>query len=219
MKVEAADIGTGVYSFPEASQILRSSGDPVSSRQLRYWLGRGLASTFSESEGSYPLLTFKDLISLEVVRRLKKYGASLQAIRYLNERLKSEFEYDSPFAYEIFFTDGASIWAQVDDDPNRAIELVGKRRGHFVWREVITSFAKQIKWSEEKPRVAESWRLSNWVEIDPRIQFGAPVVLGTRIPILTIKSNLSLGSPEEVAEWYGIATEAVEGVRQYLVTA
>ena len=217
--METADLGTGVYSFPEASEILRSSGEPVSSRQLKYWLNRGLASTFRDSDDSYTLLTFKDLISLEVVRRLKNNGASLQAIRSLNERLRNDYDYDRPFAYEIFYTDGASIWAQIDDDPHRAIELVGRRSGHFVWQDAITSFAKQIKWSAERPHVAESWRLSSWVEIDPRIQFGAPVVIGTRIPILTIKSNLKLGTPEEVAEWYGITTEAVEGVRQYLVAA
>ena len=62
---------------------------------------------------------------------------------------------------------------------------------------------------------ASGWQLSPWVEIDPERQFGAPVVRGTRIPVSTIEAQLRAGSPVEVADWYGLRVEQVEGVRDY----
>ena len=69
---------------------------------------------------------------------------------------------ENPFVYRIFFTDGASIWAGGDDDHAAVIELVGKRRGQYVWPEAIKTFAKEIRWSEGQPAKAIGWRLTPW---------------------------------------------------------
>jgi uncharacterized protein (DUF433 family)/DNA-binding transcriptional MerR regulator len=214
------ELGTGIYTFPEAARILRSVGTDVSPGQLRYWIAKGLAEPIPVAEEDFAVLSFDDLVSLEIVRRFRGVGASLQRIRRFNETLHERFpNLEHPFTYRIFFTDGAALWAQVDDDPASVIELVGRRPGQFAWRDAIGTFAKAIRWSDDAPARASGWRLNQWVEIDPQIQFGAPVVRGTRVTVRTISANLREGTPEEVAEWYGLDVDSVLGVRDYLALA
>jgi uncharacterized protein (DUF433 family) len=61
--------------------------------------------------------------------------------------------------------------------------------------------------------------LSRWVEIDPAIQFGAPIIKGTRIPVSSIIADLGAGSVEDVANWRGLQVEQVEDARDYFVAA
>lgn len=131
------------------------------------------------------------------------------------QRNSAEYELARPFAYKLFYTDGASIWARENEDNAHAIELVGKYSDHYVWCEAIETFAESIRF-EGSPPHATSWELSPWVEIDPTIRFGKPIVRGTRVAIHTIAANLETGSPTEVADWYGLRVEQVEGVRDYL---
>ena len=85
------------------------------------------------------------------------------------------------------------------------------------------SFAEEVRYEPEEaalateylPRKAVAWNLSTWVEINPSVQFGAPIVRGTRIPISAIIADLGSGSPEEVAKWRGLGIEQVEDVRDY----
>ena len=95
---------------------------------------------------------------------------------------------------------------------------MGKRPDHIVWGGAIASFATEIRFDEEDKR-ALSWSPSRWVDIDPKVQFGSPVVKGTRIPVRTIEANLRAGSPKEVANWYGLRVAQVVGIRDYLAVS
>jgi uncharacterized protein (DUF433 family)/DNA-binding transcriptional MerR regulator len=214
-------LGEGIYTFPEAARILCSAGNDVSTRQLRHWIARGLAAPVTVADADFSVLTFDDLVSLEVVRRMKARGASLQAIRRFNDALRAQFPDlgEHPFTYKVFFMDGASIWAQIDDDFSSLVELSGRRPGQYAWRAMIATFAKAIRWSDGSPPHAVAWKLTPWVAIDPVIQFGAPVVIGTRVPVQAIAANLREGTSDEVADWYGLNVETVRGVEEYLACA
>jgi uncharacterized protein (DUF433 family) len=214
------EIGSGIYTLPEASEILRSIGHDVSTRELRYWMNAGLASPIPVADEDFAVLSFGDLVSLEIVRRFKSLGASLQRIRRFDIALREEYpDLEHPLAYKIFFTDGANVWAELGGGSGAMIELFGRRRNHYVWPDAVKTFAKEIRWSDGQPAYAAGWNLTPWVEIDPLIQFGAPVVRGTRIPVHTIAANLRAGKPADVADWYGLDIDAVRGVRDYLAIA
>jgi uncharacterized protein (DUF433 family)/DNA-binding transcriptional MerR regulator len=209
----APELGQGIYTFPEAARIITRPGSAVSSRQLRYWIHRGLTPS-AHKAGGFTVLSFTDLVSLEAVRRFRKCGVSLQAVRKLERVLREHHpEIGRPFAHQIFFTDGVSIWAEIDPDSN-VIEVLGRHPRQYAWRNAIQSFAEEIRFGED--RVAEAWEIGDWVEIAPDVQFGAPVVRGTRIPVRTIAANLKVASPYEVADWYELSVDQVEGVRKYL---
>lgn len=216
--LEQPHLGEGAYTFTEAARILRGAARPVTTRQLRYWMTTGLApATHRDVEDDEPILNFDDLVTLEIVRRLRQEGASLQGIRQVESALREAHPaYQRPFAYEVFFTDGADVWAEVvGGDKRLVIELTGRRKNQFAWRDAILTFAKDIRF-EGKDRHAIRWRLSQWVEIDPQIQYGMPVAAGSRVPLRTIAANLEVGTPEQVADWFGLSVEQVEGVRDYL---
>jgi uncharacterized protein (DUF433 family) len=189
--------GTGIYSFSEAAQILVHRAPGLAT-------GRGA------------LLSFHDLVSLEGVRRFREEGVSLQRLRLLENALR-ELHPDParPFAYNLFFTDGATIWVELggESGPN-LVEAVGKRPNQYAWRPAIQTFAKEVRFGSGGEAVA--WALSDRVEIDPKVQFGEPVVKGTRLPIRVIARELVTHSPEEVADWHAVEVEDVQDVRDFL---
>lgn len=166
---------------------------------------------------------------LELVRRFRAKGVSLQRVRKLESELKRQYpKIVRPMAYDVFYTDGSGIWHQLNPDDDTVVEeIVGRRPRHYAWTPAIRTFADEIRYEPDKalpteeraPRMAAAWNLSGWVEINPAIQFGAPIVRGTRIPISAIIADLGSGSPEDVAEWRGLHVKQVEDVRDYFVAA
>jgi len=175
-------------------------------------------ASFGKAPSGSDLLSFHDLVSLELVRRFREKNVSLQKVRKLESELKRRYpKIARPMAYEVFFTDGSAIWHQFNPDDDTLVEeLVGPRPGQYAWTPAIQSFAEEIRYEDH---MAIAWDLSAWVEIDPTIQFGVPIVKGTRTPVSAIVADLGAGSPEEVADWHGLEVEQVEDVRDYFVAA
>jgi uncharacterized protein (DUF433 family) len=203
--------GAGIFSFPAASRLLQSRDPDVTIGQLRYWIKSGLTPLAYARSGTSDLLSFKDLMSLEVVRRLRTAGASLQGIRRAETEMRHQHpEQDRPFAYKQFFTDGSAIWASSNPSDDQVLELHGRRRGHIAWKPAIATFATEIRYKDD---VAASWALTEWVEVDPAIQFGEPVIRGTRIPLSTIEAELEIATADDVADWHGLDPQLVRAVR------
>ncbi len=212
---KAPRLGEGVYTFAEAVGILRAFDASVTVRQLRHWMDTELVTPSYRADDT-PILNFDDLISLEVIRRFRNEGTSLQRVRKLQDAMRRHVPaLGKPFAYQRFYTDGASVWAEeIGETGPIVVELLGRRRHHYAWTDAIRTFATDIRFEGEDGR-ASTWRLSPWVEIDPAVQFGAPVVAGTRVPVRVIEANLEAGSAAEVADWYGLTVSQVEGVRNF----
>jgi uncharacterized protein (DUF433 family) len=223
--------GTGIYSLPAAAKLLsRHHPGELKAGRLRNWIRTGLTpASFGKAPSGSDLLSFHDLVSLELVRRFREKGVSLQRVRRLESELKRRYpDIVRPMAYDIFFTDGSAIWHQFNPRDNAVVEeIIGRRPGQYAWTPAIQTFAKEIRYEperrshreEHRPRMAVAWNLSEWVEIDPSIQFGVPIVRGTRIPVSAIIADLGAGSPEDVAEWRGLRVDQVEDVRDYFVAA
>jgi uncharacterized protein (DUF433 family)/DNA-binding transcriptional MerR regulator len=223
--------GTGIYSFPAAAKLLPLH-HPGGLRpdRLRHWIRTGLTpASFGKASSGSDLLSFHDLVSLELVRRFREAGVSLQRVRKLESELKRRYpEIVRPMAYDVFYADGSAIWHQFNPNDDTVVEeIIGRRPRQYAWTPAIRTFAEEIRYEPEEvplaeehaPRMATAWNLSEWVEINPAIQFGAPVVRGTRIPISAVIADLGVGSPEDVAEWRGLRVEQVEDVRDYFVAA
>lgn len=205
----------GVYSFPAAARLISDA----TARQLRYWVRSGLTPPTHPRDPARPaesdVLSFHDLVSLELVRRMRQLGVSLQKIRTLEAQLRSYRPgADRPFAYEVFWSDGVDVWFQLEPGDHRLVQATGRDRRNLSWQPAIATFAEEIDYDEG---VAVLWRPAPHVHIDPRRQFGDPVVAGTRIPVRTIVANLDADTPAQVAEWYGLTVEQVEGARAWTV--
>jgi uncharacterized protein (DUF433 family) len=215
---DTPSINEGIYSVDEAAELI-SKAHNISRRRIDLWLKH--ASTFgvhgAAEEGTF--LTFLDLVSLEVVARFRT-RLSGQQVRNLEGVLRTEYpDLDHPFAaVGLFYTDGKAVWASMDPDGHSMTEIIGKRFRHGVMAPMIKPFITEIQVKRPNP-MATAWYLSDWVEVNPRIQFGRPVVSGTRVPVATVLSNLQVGSAAEVADWYGLTVEQVEGVQAFAAAA
>lgn len=203
----------GVYSFAAAARLI----DDATARQLRYWVRSGLTQPTHPRDPARPgqsdVLSFHDVISLEIVRRMRRLGVSLQKIRTLEAQLRAHRPTaNRPFAYELFWTDGVNVWFELEPGDSRLVQATGRDRRNLAWQPAIVTFAEEVEYEDG---AAALWKPAEHVHIDPRRQFGAPVVAGTRIPVHTVVENLEVATPPEVADWYGLSVEQVEAARAY----
>jgi len=60
------------------------------------------------------------------------------------------------------------------------------------------------------------WSQCPLVEVNPRVQSGAPVLRGTRMPVNAIVDNFDYGvSAEEIAEQFEVPPEHVKAILAY----
>ena len=204
-------IGEGIFTFPEASRIIHGA----TARELRNWMHTGLSDASYETAEGRDVLSFDDLVSLEVIRRFKAEGVSIQRVRKFDALLRREFpDRHRPFAYEMFFTDGSELWIAEFGDAEIGTQLTGSRRGQAVWNDAIRTFANEISF-DAATRRAEKWFVSSSVEVNPEVQYGRPVIRGTRVPVSTVVANLKNGTPEQVADWLGLTVDEVKGASEY----
>jgi uncharacterized protein (DUF433 family) len=61
------------------------------------------------------------------------------------------------------------------------------------------------------------WSQCPFVEVNPKVQSGAPVLRGTRLPVSAIVDNFDFGlSPEEIAEQFQVSMDRVQEILTYL---
>jgi hypothetical protein len=85
-------------------------------------------ASFGKARSGSDLLSFHDLVSLELVRRFREKDVPLQRIRKLESELKRRYpKIARPMAYQAFYTDGSAIWHQFNPDDDMLVEEIGRR--------------------------------------------------------------------------------------------
>ena len=203
----SAAIGAGIYSFPQAAQIVERNRD-VSRAQIRRWMT--VVRPPTHNSDAKTTIGFLDLIGLEMVCRFRDRGASLQRVRRVLDAMREQFpDIQHPLAHESFYTDGHNVWVEFQ---GHAEEIVGSRKGQRAITSAIKTFAEEIQFIDGR---AASWDVAQWIEINPRICFGAPVVAGTRIPVKSIIASLAEDSPEDVARGFNLSVTRVKACAEF----
>ena len=206
--VAEAPVG-GVLSFPAAAALIDRP-----SQTLRSWVRTGLTpATYGRGEAGSDVLSFHDVVSLEIIRRLRKAGVSLQRIRVLESELRRLHpDQARPFAHRVFFTDGAAVWIELGDREG-LVEVATNLRNQLAWREPIASFAQEIRYDEGG--AARQWDIHKHIVVDPAVQFGSPTIRGTRITVDAVLANLEVDDAAGVADLLGISEDDVRAVIEF----
>src|SRR5437870_5424447 len=115
----------GIYRLADCAALLNTPRETV-----REWTLKGLAPSRQKGQRISPSsYNFADLISLLVVRELRRRGIPLQRIRKAEEYLREIEGFDRPLATRRLYTAGRDILFRLAAEENHGTHLVAATRG------------------------------------------------------------------------------------------
>jgi uncharacterized protein (DUF433 family) len=205
---------TGIYEVPDAARLLRITmpdsphfQGTINSRRLIRWIRNRLTNPgLIETPGREILITFDDLISMRIIAALRASGFSFPTIymteKWLRERTGSRY----PFTTEKIWT-GSEIFTELG---NTLVAASRSKAGQYAFDFIRDSLIRVQDVEFGHDHLVSAWTPRVGIRIDPKIQFGAPCIQGTRIPTETLWSMVEAGDAiPDVAKWYGLDSEVV----------
>jgi uncharacterized protein (DUF433 family) len=176
------ELGQGLYSLGELRLYVAYQGTEGDAEKVLRWLTRVLNPVAHQRRR--PDYSFSDLVSLFVVRELLSRGVAPGAIGEAERYLRGELGLDRPFVSERIATDGRNVYhgkQRVSEVPAsiESANLRGQQTMVVPIRDHLTNVGY-------KHHLASRWTPTKHVVLDPQVQFGEPVIAGTRIPTASI---------------------------------
>lgn len=187
-------LGQGIYSLAELRLFLAYHGTAEDGDRALEWLEHALNPIAHRPR--QPDYSFADLISLLVVRELVSLGVKLFRIREAERYGRTTFGMDRPFVSKEVATDGTIVF-YASEVPEQ-VETANKGGGQQVDRKVIGPYLKRVVYADDGNAVA--WQPTGGVMLDPTIQFGDPVVRGTRVPTSAVADIAETAGVEVAAQ-------------------
>lgn len=220
-------LGTGVYPLRQAARL--AGVQPAS---VRRWLlgynrlgnhyGPLWSPEVDTAELGEPAVGFRDLLELRLVAAFARAGVGLRVIRTTIDFARSEFKSDYPLTSRRFLTDGRTIFlaaksATEDEGAEDDILEVPKRQK--VFGDIIRpSLYTGIEY--EGSRARRWFPLGDGqkaVVLDPKVQFGAPIVTSAGIPTDTLHASYVAEGRDRrtVARIFGITPAEVDAAVRF----
>ena len=198
-------VNYGIYSLSEVGDIIRY---PTS--KVRYLLTKYYDSVddYSWQTGRYKTVNFYSLIEFLVFSELRKSGVKTKKILEARKTLAEHYSTPYPFACTRILTDGKNIL--FENEKSDIIEADGSNQVNL--KEVIKPFIKKIEFGEDNlaSKFYPDSKKSS-VVIDPKHQFGAPIINGTNIATQTIYWMFVGGEKmKTIASLFNITTKQVK---------
>ena len=213
------ELGKGIYSIPDAADILDM---PVA--KVRRWINKYWELEFVQNgrnEGEYTwgekrekAFHFLTLIEIIAVDSFREIGVSFPKIKLAREKLSELLKTKYPFAHAELMSDGKRIFYKLDSS---LLELDKKQQ--FSFTRLILPYCKKIDFQEKTQLAERFWPLGkdHRIVVDPHHSFGRPVITGTNITADAIINMLKAGeSSEFIASVYDLQKKEVEDVRLFL---
>jgi uncharacterized protein (DUF433 family) len=148
--------------------------------------------------------SFSDLVSLFVVRELLERGVSPNKISEAEQWMRTEQGVDRPFVSADIKTDGVEVFYRDEAVPAQ-IEAAS-RRGQQTMRELIKDGLSSVEYQHG---TAAYWAPMPGVIVDPRVQFGAPVVEGTGVPTQAVYGVTKRLGIERAIRRFGLSADRI----------
>jgi len=209
---------TGIYTITEASRLTG-----VSPRRIRRWVrgyefkvkhGRhrspAVWSTQLDQIGHAVALGFFDLLEVRCVDAFVSAGVGWKTLRQVHEQAMKLVGHAHPFCTNQFATDGQTIFME-ERGKHDEVALWDLRDLQRVFDRIIRPFLKNVEFdSEQFPQRWWPRGKDHLVALDPRRNFGQPIVFQEGIPTqILARSVRANGSLEDVAHWFEINSVSV----------
>lgn len=182
----------GIYELPQAARYLTVTlrrnvpslheTEPIRSRRLLRWIRAGLSlPDLAGVPGKSIAITFEDLVSMRIIAILRLLGVTWPRIHRAEQWLRKTTHYERPFAVERVWTEAVEVFTQAP------VGLVAASRdGQLAFAELLGLYLEPIGDMSFRRHngvnVAETWEATEYVMMNPEVQFGQPCIKGTRIP-------------------------------------
>jgi uncharacterized protein (DUF433 family) len=213
----AAPIGIGFYTVPEAARLVRT---PAAS--IRRWLGGYTFRERGKTVTMPPLwvpqlpayehhleLGFRDLIELRFIKAFIDAGLGLKTIRHCLEYARECVEDDRPFSTRRFQTDGRTIFLDSLKGSGES-ELLDLKNRQYVLKQVIERTFKDLDVSRNTVTRWRPFGGKKSIVIDPQRAFGQPIATDHGVPTVAIADAVKAeGSVKRVSHLFDVPINVV----------
>jgi uncharacterized protein (DUF433 family) len=208
------------YQLPQAARIAH-----VHTATLKRWLagysyqrsGKQLSQPPVLRDAASPTaLSFFDLLEAAFLSSYRSEGISLQSLRRALDFASKELKVDRPLLYHRFLHDGKDLFAEYEAETGEHGLLNFSRGGQATWPEIVREYLKELEY--EKEIAIRWWPLGQQraVAIDPRFNFGRPVVASKKIRTEILAERWQADEPIElIAEDFGLSRAEVEDALRF----
>ena len=215
-----ARLGEGIYTIPEASNILNLPKDIIRRWIKNYWELRFIENYSDENlkytwgESRNKAFNFFTLVEIIAVFSLRKIGISFNKIKIAHNQMIKLLNTPYPFATSKLMSDGGMIFWDYDEsifiDLDRTLQLSLK--------EIIEPFCKKLDFCQSTNLAERYWPLgkNHTIVVDPHHCFGQPTIFGTNISTHSILKIYSSGESQEcIKTIYDLRTNQIEDALSY----
>jgi uncharacterized protein (DUF433 family) len=211
-KIHEPRLGEGIYLTSDVAEILRLPYPKVRRWMIELWDARlAEKGKYSFGDPNNRAVNFYTLIEFYTFYQLRSKGVSSQKIQRAHKIIAQELKTPYPFATNIR-TDGKEIWYEYLDE---LISANGKQQLEI--KEILEPFLHKLEFG--KNNLAELFfplDKSKNVVVDPKRQFGQPIIAGRNLRIETIKKLYEGGeSKKNICLLYDLKPSAVDDALRY----
>lgn len=162
-------------------------------------------------------LSYLQLAEIAFVASFRKLGVSLQRIRRARDYLSKMFQVEYPFASLRLKTDGVHVLKDLEEAEGvRPTLIVADKGGQEAWPDLIAERLAQFEYEYD---IAIRWFPRGKavpIAVDPRIAFGAPIVLSAGVATWVLKERYEAGeSISELVEDFGISLGDLQAALEF----
>jgi uncharacterized protein (DUF433 family) len=209
-------VGTGIYTLADISTILKLAPAKVNRWMNEYWnlqFSKAVKPGFTSGAGRDRVTNFLTLIEFFTFYQLRAEGVSAPKIVKAHHILEKTFQTPYPFATSQILTDGKAVLfsGEVGDIIHADDTL------QIAIREILSPFCKKVEFNHNDlaMRFFPMGRNHN-VVIDPKRQFGQPIIEGTNILTETIFNLFKGGeSVDMISRLYDLTPHQVSDAVDY----
>jgi len=199
-------IGEGIFSIHDIAKVLNLPYYKVKQVINGFW------SDYTFGEKRDRAVNFWTLIEFYTYYKLRELGVKASVIKKAHHEISKHLNTPYPFAKDVVHTDGKSIWYELTE---LVINANGSQQINIA--SFIKPFLNKIQFNSNN--LAEKYyplEGSKNIVVDPKFQFGQPVIDGTRIKAELISDYYNAGeSVDLICSIYNLKKEQVEDAVTY----
>jgi uncharacterized protein (DUF433 family) len=205
----------GAYTAPDISLILK-----IPQHRIRWYIDqvwdpkfgkRIFGERYSWDLSRGKAVNFLVLVEFKVVLLLRGLGLSTRRILMARNEIAKDLRHPYPFASARLLANAHDIWYRVNND------IVNADRTHQMnFSKCVEDYCRNIEFAEDTAIRLWPAGKESTVVVDPRHQFGQPVIEGTNIMALTLfQMHLSGESVPTLSRLYEITEKEVEDALKF----